>query len=214
MVKFGILVAIGLVVTIATGAVSGHLSQRWGPAPDLIAAGDQLKTMPEQFGNWQLVEEDTMEESVVRMLSCSGYVNRKYVDRNSGEDVDVAIMVGPSGPISVHTPEICFSSRDYTLESDRQRVELTDADERLHTVWSSTFRSNGALGAKLRVYYAWLPDDIWTAADSPRFTFAGRPLLFKLQAAAPIMPGKSNDSRDPVRRFLQDLLKSGWKVRG
>ena len=212
--KFGLMIAIGLAVTIATGVVCGHFSQRWGPVPDLLAAGDQLKAMPKQIGSWQLVEDNAMDESIVRMLACSGYVNRKYVDRKSGEDVTVSIVVGPSGPISVHTPEICYSSRDFTPERDPQRVELTDAENRQHTLWSSKFRSNGAVGGNLLVYYAWLPDDIWTAADSPRFAFAGRPMLFKLQVAASIPPGEPNESRDPVRRFLQDLLKSGWKVKG
>jgi hypothetical protein len=213
-VKLGVAFTVGLVVTIATGVVCGRFSNRWGPVPDLIAAGDLLKSMPKTLGDWQLVEDQPIDESVVQMLECSGYVNRVYRHRTSGEEASVSIVVGPAGPISVHTPEICFSSRNYTLEHDRQRFELTDAENRVHSFWGSTFRSNSAVGGKLRVFYAWLPNEIWTAADSPRYSYAGRPLLYKLQAAASLPPGESNESLDPVRSFVQDLVMSGWKIRG
>lgn len=213
-IKFLAVIAAGLAITIATGAVCGHVSQRWGAQPDLVAAGQHLKSLPPKIGSWQLVQEDEMSESEIQMLSCAGYVNRTYIDQASGNTVTLAIYVGPSGPISVHTPEVCYSSRDYTLESERKRVDFKDSNNLEHALWSTTFRSNNAVGERLRVYYGWLADDVWTAADSPRFSFAGSPMLFKLQIAAPVPPGKSGEGDDPCQAFLQELLQSGWKVHG
>ncbi len=204
---------VGLGITITTGIVCGRVSQRWGPVPDLVAAGKHLSSLPTQIGSWQLLEEDSMSESEIQMLSCAGYVNRKYIDRRSGDTVSMAIYVGPSGPISVHTPEVCFSSRDYTPEAAHRRVEFAAPNNLKHSLWSTTFRANNAIADRLRVYYGWLVDDTWTAAESPRFTFAGSPMLFKLQIACSVPPGKSGDGIDPCHAFLQELFRSGWKVR-
>lgn len=214
VVRFVTAIVVGIGVTVATGVVCGHVSQRWGPIPDMVAAADHLKSLPAQIGSWQLVEEDTMSETIIRTLSCAGYVSRKYVDRHSGSTVSLAIIVGPTGPISVHTPEICYSSQAYSIEEPRKGVQLADAGGNAHSFWCTTFRSNNALAEQLRVYYGWCADQDWTAAESPRFNFAGRPLLFKLQIASLVPPGEKGASQDPCQVFLKELLHSGWKVNG
>jgi hypothetical protein len=214
LVRFVTALVVGVGITVVTGAVCGRVSQRWGPVPDMVAAGEHLKSLPAQIGSWQLVEDDTMPEAVIRTLSCAGYVNRKYVDRHSGSTVMLAIYVGPTGPISVHTPEICYSSRDYLPEENRQRVQLSDLGGKAQTFWCTTFRSNNVLAEQLRVYYGWCAEHDWMAAESPRFDFAGWPLLFKLQISSLVPPGEKGAAQDPCRAFLEDLLKSGWKVNG
>lgn len=205
--------AVGISVTVVTGVVCGRVSQRWGPVPDMVAAAEHLKSLPAQFGSWQLVEDNTMSPTVVKTLSCAGYVHRTYVDRHSGETVSLAIIVGPSGPISVHTPEICYSSLAYSIESPRRRVRIS-APAGNDEFWCTTFRSNNAIAEQLRVYYGWCSDDAWTAAESPRFSFAGRPLLFKLQIASLVPPGDEGEKQDSCQNFLQELLHSGWNVHG
>jgi len=155
-----------------------------------------------------------MGATELQMLSCAGYVNRKYVDRETGDVVSLAIYVGPPGPIAVHTPEVCYSSRDYTAEGARKRVDFPGSNEIGHTLWNTRFRSNNAIGERLSVYYGWLADDAWTAAESPRFAYAGSPMLFKLQIAAPVPPADAAEQKDPCRAFLQELMRSGWKTHG
>jgi hypothetical protein len=214
IVRFAIVLAAGIGITIATGVVCGRASQRWGAVPDLVAAGDHLKTLPKQIGSWQLVEEEEMGAAEIQMLSCAGYVNRKYADQQTGEVVSLAIYVGPPGPIAVHTPEVCYSSRDFTAEGARKRVEFTGANDLTHALWNTRFRSNNAIGERLTVYYGWLADNEWNATESPRFAFAGSPMLFKLQIAANMPASDEAGQQDPCRDFLQALMQSGWKTHG
>jgi Protein of unknown function (DUF3485) len=209
-----VLILVGIGITLVTGVVCGRVSQRWGAAPDLVAAGAHLKSLPVQIGSWQLLEEEEMGAAEIQILSCAGYVNRKYIDRRTGDTVSLAIYVGPSGPIAVHTPEVCYPSRDYTAEGTRERVEFVGSNGTNHALWNTTFRSNNAIGERQSVFYGWLADEVWTASESPRFAFAGRPMLFKLQIAAPMPPKDAAEQRDPCRAFLQELLKSGWKAHG
>jgi hypothetical protein len=201
-------------ITITTGVICGRLSQRWGPVPDLLAAADHLAGFPTQIGNWQLLGEEVIPDPILQVLSCAGYVNRHYVNRKSGQTVDLAITVGPGGPISVHTPEICYSSRAYSVTEPRRRWQLTDGEGRTHSFWNTAFRSTNANAERLRVYYGWCADGEWTASDSPRFEFAGRRLLFKLQMASRVSPVGTTNTNDPCQEFLADFLRCGWKVSG
>jgi hypothetical protein len=214
LLRFAVLLAAGLVITIATGVVCGRASQRWGPAPNMIAAAEHLKSLPASIGTWELADDQKMSDAVVETLQCAGYVNRRYIDRRTGSTVDLAIIVGPSGPVAVHTPEICYSSQAYSIEEPRQVKELVDSTGNRHKFWYTTFRSNNAIAEQLRVYYGWCADNRWQAAESPRFDFAGRPLLFKLQIASYVPPGHSETGKDPCELFLEKLLQSGWNVKG
>jgi hypothetical protein len=203
-------------ITLVAGAVHGVMTQRWGPAPDLIAASQHLADFPKQFGNWQMLSEQPMDESTVRMLSCAGYVNRQYVNRKTGMTIWIAVMLGPSGPIAVHTPEVCYSSRDYSINEPRHQVSLVDANGRTHTFWSLSFRSDTPSTDQLRVDYAWYGygQDQWKASTSPRFEFAGKRLLFKLQIAGLTPAAAGNAVQDPCEDFLSAFLRSGWSVSG
>ena len=203
--------ALGIVFTLSAGVLYGKYSQRWGPPADLMAAAAQLETLPRQLGNWKLAEESPMEKSSVEMLQCAGYVNRRYINQQSGQAVNVAIIVGPAGPTAVHTPEICFSSRAYEAQGKRQRIVLASSPTKKDAFWRVDFSTKNALADDLRVYYAWSGGSTWEASDSPRYEFAALPYLYKLQLAGAIRPGKQGkDADDPCRDFLEELLKTDW----
>lgn len=212
--RYTLLLAAGLVITIVTGVVCGRVSQRWGPVPDMLLAAKNLETVPTNIGTWQMVDEVKLPALIVETLQCAGYVNRKYLDRHTGNTVHLAIIVGPSGPVSVHTPEICFPSQAYSMDQPREVKQFADLSGDQHSFWTTSFNSTNAIGEQLRVYYGWCADKNWQAAEAPRFKYAGRPLLFKLQISSPVSPGKQDAASDPCQAFLERLLESGWKING
>jgi hypothetical protein len=205
----GVLLTIGVGMTVATGFVHGHLTQRWGPVPDLEAAASELEALPRTIGKWQTRSEEELPKLVQQTLSCAGYVNREYVNQQTGQVITVAIIVGPSGPTAVHTPEICYSSRAYSIQAPRQKSIVTDQIGRAHSFWNLSFSSTDLTMDRLRVYYGWTTDftGIWTASESPRFEFAGERMLYKLQLAAQIPATAVDDTQDPCRDFLTALLQ-------
>jgi Protein of unknown function (DUF3485) len=208
------LVAVVVGITIATGIVHGRLTQRWGPVPDLIAAAKHLDSFPKEFGDWQFVANEPMDAGTINMLSCAGYVNRQYVNRKSGQKVFIAILLGPAGPIAVHTPEVCYSSRDYEISQARRPVTLQDAHGKSHSFWTTSFNPNTPTADQLHVYYAWNGSGVWEASTSPRFEFAGKRMLYKLQLASLLPTAAQNQTNDPCQDFLSSLLRSGWIVDG
>lgn len=203
--RWGALVLMALVI-VGAGLAYGHYSQRWGPPADIATAVERLDTLPRQLGNWTAVEDLSMGESAITMLQCAGYANRRYVNSDNNQVLHVAIIVGPPGPIAVHTPEICYSSRAYEIQKSREVAKI-DWKSQSHSFWEVEFGSRNALADSLKVMYGWSDGKQWQAANSPRFEFAALPYLYKLQLAAPIARGNRADDFDAGRDFLSELVK-------
>jgi hypothetical protein len=219
-VRFLVLVTIGVVLTVSAGYVYGRYSLRWGPSVDLVAAGEHLRTMPEKMGKWQMVDELSMKESTVKMLQCAGYVNRRYINQETGDAISIALIVGPPGPIAVHTPEVCFSSRAYTILDSKGTLSLDGSSGNSHSFWKSTFQPNHIDADQLRVYYAWAtrPKDAgsatWKAMTRGRYRYGAEPLLYKLQIAGSLVRDGSVVGQDASKQFLEVLCQSEWNVAG
>ena len=203
---------LAVLVTLAGGLLYGGYSQRWGPTADLMTAGSHLASLPQSIGDWKLTEELAIESSAVEMLECPGYVHRRYVHTPTGDTINLVLLVGPPGPIAVHTPEICYSSRAYEIEDEPRVVTLDSNESRSDYYWCTDFRSRNVLAENLRVYYAWSTGGPWEASSSPRFEFATAPMLYKLQLAAPIAPRIEGEAFDSGREFLQALQASEWSL--
>jgi hypothetical protein len=169
--------------------------------------------MPEAIGDWQLVANDQLDANAQNILRCSGALIREYAHRNTHATVKVAVLMGPVGPISVHTPEVCYSSRAYSTAGPREAVQVESSQGRANRFWALTLHSDASTADRLRVYYGWSTGDQWLASESPRFEFAGRPWLYKVQLASVLTPGISYDGEDPCYDFLKALLESGWSLR-
>ncbi|MEQ8848785.1 exosortase-associated EpsI family protein [Botrimarina sp.] len=209
-----LLALLGVGLIAGAGYAHGVLSQRWGAGEQLDAAAARLDTFPEAIGPWRVDSVLELDADVAEVLQCANSVNRTYVDSRTGERVNLAILAGPPGPISVHTPEICFSSRDYNTDdaAPRKKVRLSDRGDEF---WALHFEPKRAGEAPVSVYYAWSDGGPWEASAAPRYEFAGGRYLYKLQLATPSHDRASQatdgTSEDTGERFLRDLLSTDWR---
>ena len=132
----GLTAVLGL--TLASGAIQGHIRNRWGPSQSMLEAARKLQGVPQVFGGpqknrWQMTSAEPMEPLAVAMLECAGHIHRVYQNRRTNEIVAVFVIVGPAGPISAHTPEICFDAQNYTRRDNRQQVAIASARSRTTT---------------------------------------------------------------------------------
>jgi hypothetical protein len=201
--------AIGL--TLTSGWAYGYWTHRWGPAADMQAAAQHLQQLPAVLDDWRLASEEPLKDEIQRMLQCAGHIVRKYTNQRTGESVQVAIILGPPGPTAVHTPEICYSSRDYTVAETPQKTLLPSPASK-SSFWRLTFKPRVAGGESLRVYYAWSDGENWTASSSPRFEFGGSRMLYKIQVACAVGTAESELPNDPCWSFLQSLSNSEWRL--
>jgi hypothetical protein len=196
-----------LVATLASGWVHGRLANRWGHAGALQAAGAKLdRELPSRLGSWRLVKTIPLEPEVKEVLQCAGHLQGTYANEQTGEAVTVAVLVGPSGPLSVHSPEICYSAIDYELAGERQAWNVTDEKGQSHSLWKLHANSRHSTRPNLRILYGWSQGGRWEAVRGPRFALAGLPILYKLQVSGPARDKQAEQGPDPCQDFLARFL--------
>ncbi len=141
------------------------------------------QAIPETIGDWQQTGTRELGENAQSMLQCFTDEIRVYENSQTGRQIQVALIFGPSGPVSVHTPDICYSSREYRALDDRQHVapENQLLDDQF---WAIDFEPRSLEGGALKSIYGWSTDGHWQAPEVSRFAYAGEPYLFKVEFAA------------------------------
>lgn len=201
---------VGIIAIVVGGAIHGRVTQRWSASNELLKAAEVVEAFPESFGPWRQEKSLEMEDTVAETLQCAGYVTREYFNTETSDRVQLFIIVGPPGPTAVHTPEICYSSRDYEISEDAKKVSLQE-DERNHTFWALKLKSRRPGGADRRVHYAWTCDETWRASEAPRYEYGGMPYLYKIQVTGVSKFFREDDTDNFCMRFLADLTQSGWR---
>src|SRR5262245_34216385 len=107
----------------------------------MVAAAKRLeRPMPERIGHWVLSKRDELNSDVKETLHCAGYVWHNYEHVETGDRVSVFVVLGPHGPISVHTPEICYSSTNHQAQGERHVQRIDDAKGNKHQLWELNFK--------------------------------------------------------------------------
>ncbi|PHR95882.1 MAG: hypothetical protein COA78_29435 [Blastopirellula sp.] len=203
-ITFSFLVVVSL--TILSGVVYERTSRYDETSQRANEAAQKLNELPEIIGAWRLDTQKPLDETAERILQCNGYLNNTYVNDTTGQFVHVAVLLGPTGPISVHTPEICYSSRDYDISEDRNAISISEKENGGHTLWSLDLLKKDLQASKLRVYYAWSFGEKWEATEEPRYYYAGKPFLYKIQLACSVPAVESEDEIDAGQEFLKQFL--------
>lgn len=196
------------VVGIAMTLYSGTMTGRWQAFSGLEDARKVLKDLPPVIGDWEMKSENEMASDEVTILQIqNGYVSRIYQHSGTKTIVHLVIMVGPTGRVVVHTPEICFGGKDYTKEDERTSVPISvssiDGTRDLEdTFWKVDFVNRSLdLHGRISFYYAVSVGDTWIATERPRQTFQSYRYIYKLQVQA-----HTEAERDTVKEFLEDCL--------
>lgn len=186
----GIVVASSFFATTSVGSIS----------PDEIKAGaGRVAGIPFEFGDWKMIQEIEPKERVLEVLQCSAYLQREYENTATGNQVSVVWVVGPSGPTSVHIPEICYSSQNHVLKTRASKSLKIGGN-----LWGTTFQSNTVDAQSFSVFYGWSRGQEWIASDNPRFDFGGVALLYKMQVST----ATTDDSVG--LSFVDDFVSEYW----
>jgi hypothetical protein len=211
MSRFAILLAIG-VVLVADGYLCGRWSGRWNPV-DRSATGEKVKQLPMACGDWRSDQPTEIDSRTVQRAGFSGYEQRIYRNANDPRALPVCVLVawGPAGPLSVHSPEVCYGAAGYTMGGQATVITPHDAaGSSLGEFFNSTFVSQDSTSPrKLRVIWSWNKQGAWHAPGYPRWSLAGTPVLYKLYVSQEFLPGgddaSAKEGKD-IEAFLQTFL--------
>ncbi|MEO6807849.1 MAG: exosortase-associated EpsI family protein [Isosphaeraceae bacterium] len=190
---------------------SGHLTS----PQELRSQAAALDRIPLVLGNWH-GQSQTLDERMIQVAGISHYLMRQYQNERTGDKLTVLLVCGPPGPISVHTPEVCYTGIGYQQASPltRQRVDA-ETPARGDEFWVAKMAKPDALVPEsLRILYGWSVGGPWTASDHPRLDFGGAPALYKLYVVSEDGGAESASSSEShpdeafLRQFLPELRKA------
>jgi hypothetical protein len=200
-------IAVALALVVTAGLVHGRWTRRWSGSPELAAAVAGLRRFPEAVGG-RPGRPFALSDEELAMAEIDGYVARVYDDPQGGAPVTVLLACGRPGPLSVHTPDVCFASGGYAPVREPARGDVpVGATGRVAEVRSAVFRkTNSVVPAYRHVLWSWTTSGTWEAPDIPRVTFASRPVLYKLYVVRESDTAGVRAEDDPGLKFLQTLL--------
>jgi hypothetical protein len=195
---------IAIVAVLGTGVVHGLWTDRWkvGEAP--AAAAARLTKVSFTLDDW---EGEPLDAAPTLGDALAGHLYRRYVNRQSGQSVVVAVFCGRPGPIAVHTPDVCYAGGGYDVGTPvRHTVSPGAQTPPAELKTAQLFKTRSSDRSQLRIFWSWSADGNWTAPDNPRFTFARRPFLYKLYVIRETSSGGQSLDSEPCLELLQLLL--------
>jgi hypothetical protein len=168
-----------VLAVVLSGVAHGLYSDRWQTAPDVRDVQPRLDRLPTTIGTWT-AKDDPLSDDVLDRGAIRAYLSRKYRDAASGQTVQVIVVAGRPGPISVHTPDVCFQGAGFEMVSSPETLAVGTTGARL---WTATFaKPNAPVPESMLVSWSWNGGNGWEALDhrSARVRYAFRPVLYKL----------------------------------
>lgn len=196
------------VVVAAVGVVHGWWTDRWGPSERLQRTIAAMDRVPMAFGDWAGEDVPFPAEEVAR-AGIRRCVFRQYRNPHTGEVVSALLVCGRGGPISVHTPDVCYTGAGYRAVSDESARAFT-AGETEHSFRVTRFaKPDGTAQGQLEVCWAWSEDGRrWEGLDAgrARLTLGRSPAVYKLYVVREYVPGSRAEAADPCGDFLRRAL--------
>jgi len=199
-------------LVLVAGVYQGMENERWHSSSNVADAARRLENVPRLLGDWK-GQEQPLNIGDLTHLGIRGHMSARYRNSTTGDVVTVLIVCGRPGPISVHTPDVCYRTAGYTAAGEIHAKEIPIEGGKKRSVWAQWFRRPATQAAsQIEVNWAWLANNEWVAPDNSRLSFAGFAAIYKLYVVRELPALESNRKRDASALFLHDFLPALEKV--
>jgi hypothetical protein len=202
------LVAFALLV--GSGLVHGRLTDRWGTSDALARAIGRLDRVPRSIGDWES-RDVAMDRRQIDHAQIGGYLSRKYRNVRDGREATVLLVCGRPGPISVHTPDVCYEGAGYKAGSPPVPGSIATGDHRAGFLEARFWKVDALVPEVLDILWTWNARGVWETPANPRIGFAPYQALFKVYVitgrggAAAVAAGEPAVDRDFAGLILTEL---------
>jgi hypothetical protein len=194
---------VALILVVGSGVLHALWTDRWGMTAQRQAAVAALQKVPLQLGNWH-GRPLTMDPREQEIAEADGYALIEFVNRSTGNKVNLMIVCGRPGPVAVHPPEVCYRGAGYELSDGPVKQTIDFGKTRAEVHVAEFTKADGPLPSRLRIFWSWAADGVWQIPDQPRWTFARKPHLFKMY----VVREKVGDDTTPIEQDpCIDLLR-------
>jgi hypothetical protein len=199
-------IVVSLALVGAMGAVHGILIDRWGPSTELADAAAALERVPTDIGDWHGTDQP-LTQRVIELAGIERGVFRRYHNAKTDQLVSILLVCGRGGPISVHTPDVCYEGAGFELQGAESPKPIDAGEGRTASFFVGRFARPGVLPSQLEIFWGWSTDGVtWQAPDNPRLSLARSRALYKLYVVREFTPGSPQESADTCEEFLKLAL--------
>jgi exosortase len=205
---------IAITIVLWSGVTQGRWSGRWKVSQEVELAVARLKRIPLAIGEWR-GNPQHVEPRAMIAAGLDGLLIRRFQNMRTGRTIDVVLVCGRPGPVSVHTPDICYPAAGYEMT----QAKMVTFSEQIGTpnvpveFIRADFGRQGAFPPEhLRIYWSLGAAGAWRVPSSPRLAFASLPFLYKMylfyQSAGDNDPVEEESFADFLRRLVPELEKA------
>jgi Protein of unknown function (DUF3485) len=194
------------ILVVASGIVHGIRTDRWSPTKGVDEAVRRLDNVPMEFGDWK-GEKTVLDAGDLARAGIKGHLFCRFRNNRTGAAFSILVVCGRAGPISVHTPDVCYEGAGYAGIGSPELRDVALTNPESFKCWGLRFAKPSSRSAsQLEIFWAWNGGDGWAAPENPRLFFARYPVLYKLYVIRDVSPREKADKADPHAEFLQEFL--------
>ncbi len=206
-------------IVIATGIVSGLWANRWTTSPALNLATARLGRLPLAIGDWKGRSEPVDPRELIA-AEIDGCLVRRYENRRSGRKISLLLVCGRPGPVSVHTPDVCYPGAGYQMAQKQPSTVVVESGSGYapsEFLTARFRRGQSVVPEGLQIFWSWNATGKWTVPKSARLEFAARSFLYKLYVIS-ATAGEREESGEAwemefIRQLLPELENTLFRVR-
>jgi hypothetical protein len=187
-------------LVLIASLVHGFWTDRWHTSKAVETAVANLERVPRIVGDWKAesMQGDLSDKDV------SGQLDLRYVNQKTGDSVSLTLVCGRPGPVSIHTPDVCYGASGFKV--GRKVPYSPPGFKDAHFFTTDATHSSAREQTSLRIFWSWFAAGRWEAPENPRITFTRRfPVLYKLYVLRE-MVAEVPVEQDPCIDFLQQIL--------
>jgi hypothetical protein len=200
---------VGLLIVVGVGLVQGYWTDRWHVGEKVERAVKSLESVPREVGDWTSEEQSPTDDR----LGLAGQLYLRYVNRKTGDVIAIALVCGRPGPVSIHTPDVCYGTSGFKVSKRTEFILKDPGNKENPPAFFSADMSKMTASEQIqqRIYWTWRAGGRWQVSETPRKAFAGLPVLYKFYVLRNLT-GPVPVDQDPCVDFLRQLLPQLEKV--
>lgn len=210
-------ITVGSLIAVVSGWQHGLLIDRWGPPSHVVEVADQLENLQLEVPGWTSKALEGIDDRTRKLAGAEGYFSRQYLQERSGIAVQVTILCGRPGPISLHSPEYCFTLAGMKQLGSASEASLFETSpESSKDFWMADYRPPDSKSSPdIRTFWSWSDDGVnWTIPENPRFEFASVPYLYRIYFTMPKQVFEATVSDEEIesknaiiaKEFMEEFL--------
>lgn len=206
LIPAGVAIVLIVTMTLLEARVSDRFTTSSMQAADFV---ERFENVPREFGNWRGVDQD-VDEQVKQTAGAVGHVSRQYTNTETGDRVDLWLIVGHARDIVRHTPNICYASSGFrqVVSTTRFPFDVPGMDAEFRTAQFSKEDVHGR--SRVRVFWGWNGNEPgkqkWEGPDGARMYYGNNRALYKMYFTAPVMDDEEQASDSIAYQFGREIL--------